>query len=219
MQVAMKDLEIRGAGNLLGGEQSGHIEGVGFDLYVRLVGEAVADFKGEGQTQLAEIKIELPVDAHLPHDYVPGERLRLEAYKKLAAVIDENELTEIEAELRDRYGAPPEPVQNLLEVARLRTVARAAGIGDIAVQGRTVRFGPVQLRESQQLRLQRLYPGTIVKEALGTILVPQPTTARVGGKPLRDQAVLRWAADLVRAVLLDGIGDAARVSASAVRSG
>jgi transcription-repair coupling factor (superfamily II helicase) len=214
MQVAMKDLEIRGAGNLLGGEQSGHIEGVGFDLYVRLVGEAVADFKGEGEAQLPEIKIELPVDAHLPHDYVPGERLRLEAYKKLAAVIDEKELTEIEEELRDRYGAPPEPVQNLLEVARLRTVARMAGVGDIAVQGRTVRFGPAPLRESQQLRLKRLYPGTIVKEALGTILVPTPMTARVGGKPLRDEEVLRWASDLLRAVFLDGIGDAARVSAS-----
>ena len=100
MQVAMKDLEIRGAGNLLGGEQSGHIEGVGFDLYVRLVGEAVADFKGEGETRApAEIKIELPVDAHLPHDYVPGERLRLEAYRKLAAVVDEEELAEVEAEL------------------------------------------------------------------------------------------------------------------------
>ncbi|MDQ3383202.1 MAG: transcription-repair coupling factor, partial [Actinomycetota bacterium] len=80
MAVAMKDLEIRGAGNLLGGEQSGHIAGVGFDLYVRMVGEAVADFKGEGDTAPAEVRIELPVDAHLPHDYVPGERLRLEAY-------------------------------------------------------------------------------------------------------------------------------------------
>jgi transcription-repair coupling factor (superfamily II helicase) len=110
MHVAMKDLEIRGAGNLLGGEQSGHIEGVGFDLYVRLVGEAVADFKGEGETQFQEIKIELPVDAHLPHDYVPGERLRLEAYKKLAAVAEESEVVGIEEELRDRYGAPPEPV-------------------------------------------------------------------------------------------------------------
>ena len=213
IQVAMKDLEIRGAGNLLGGEQSGHIEGVGFDLYVRLVGEAVADFKGEGQTQLQEIKIELPVDAHLPHDYVPGERLRLEAYKKLAAVIDEKELTEIEEELRDRYGAPPEPVRNLLEVARLRTVARSAEIGDIAVQGRTVRFGPVHLRESQQLRLQRLYPGSIVKDALGTVLVPQPMTARVGGTPLRDDAVLRWASDLVRAVFLADIAAAGNAAA------
>ncbi|HEU4331941.1 MAG TPA: transcription-repair coupling factor [Lapillicoccus sp.] len=215
MQVAMKDLEIRGAGNLLGGEQSGHIEGVGFDLYVRLVGEAVADFKGEGETRFQEIKIELPVDAHLPHDYVPGERLRLEAYKKLAAVQHESEVIEIEEELRDRYGPPPEPVQNLFAVARLRTVARAAGIGDVAIQGRQVRFGPASLRESQQLRLKRLYPGAIVKEALGTILVPQPMTARVGGKPLRDEAVLSWAADLLRAVFLDGIGDAARVSASA----
>jgi transcription-repair coupling factor (superfamily II helicase) len=78
-----------------------------------------------------------------------------------------------------------------------------------------VRFGPVTLRESQQLRLQRLYPGSIVKEAVGTILVPKPMTARVAGQPLRDEAVLRWATDLVRAVLLDGVGDAARVAASA----
>jgi len=216
IQVAMKDLEIRGAGNLLGGEQSGHIAGVGFDLYVRLVGEAVADFRGDGgENAPAEIKIELPVDAHLPHDYVPGERLRLEAYKKLAAVVDESAVEEIEAELRDRYGAPPEPVLNLLEVARLRTVARSAAIGDIALQGNTVRFGPVELRDSQQMRLQRLYPGTVVKDALHTILVPRPMTARVGGQPLRDQAVLRWATDLVRAVLLDNLADAARVGTSA----
>ena len=217
MQVAMKDLEIRGAGNLLGGEQSGHIAGVGFDLYVRLVGEAVADFRGERDTAPAEIKIELPVDAHLPHDYVPGERLRLEAYKKLAAVVDEAAVTGIEEELRDRYGAPPEPALNLIEVARLRTVARAAGIGDIALQGNTVRFGPLELRDSQQMRLQRLYPGTIVKDALHTILVPKPMTARVGGQPLRDQAVLRWATDLIRAVLLDQLADAARVGTSAGR--
>ncbi len=207
MQVAMKDLEIRGAGNLLGGEQSGHIAGVGFDLYVRLIGEAVADFRGDGAaTGPAEIKIELPVDAHLPHDYVPGERLRLEAYKKLATVETYEAVDEIEAELRDRYGAPPEPVSNLLEVAKLRVVARQARIGDIGLQGRVVRFGPVRdLRESQQLRLMRLYPGTIVKESLGTVLVPAPMTARVGGKPLRDVEVLAWARQLITAVLLDDI--------------
>ena len=87
MALAMKDLEIRGAGNLLGGEQSGHIQGVGFDLYIRLVGEAVADYRGDGEERAAEMKIELPVNAHLPHDYVPGERLRLEAYRKLAAAV------------------------------------------------------------------------------------------------------------------------------------
>jgi transcription-repair coupling factor (superfamily II helicase) len=215
MQVAMKDLEIRGAGNLLGGEQSGHIEGVGFDLYVRLVGEAVASFKGEADEAPVEIKIELPVDAHLPHDYVPGERLRLEMYRKLAAVTDEAALAEIEAELLDRYGPLPEPVRNLLEVARLRTVARAAGIADITLQGAHVRFGPVSLRESQTLRLHRLHPKSIVKEALGTVLVPRPTTARVGGRPLRDREVLEWAAGVVRSVVMDNVGEAARVAAAA----
>jgi len=213
MAVAMKDLEIRGAGNLLGGEQSGHIEGVGFDLYVRLVGEAVAAYKGEDIAPPAEVKIELPVDAHLPHDYVPGsgyprevgERLRLEAYRKLASVTDEAGVVEIEAELRDRYGMPPEPVENLLEVARLRTVARQAGLADISVQGAFVRFGPVgagELPESRRLRLGRLHPGSIVKDQLHHILVPKPMTARVGGQPLRDTAVLRWAAEVIRSVLL-----------------
>jgi transcription-repair coupling factor (superfamily II helicase) len=212
MQIAMKDLEIRGAGNLLGGEQSGHIAGVGFDLYVRLVGEAVASFKGDADEPIGEIKIELPVDAHLPHDYVPGERLRLEAYKKLATVASEEGLAEIEAELVDRYGTPPQAVRNLLEVARLRTVARAAGIGDIAVQGNFVRFGPLDLRESQVLRLQRLYKGALVKPALHQILVPRPMTAPIGGQPLRDQEVLTWAASLIRAAVMDNVGEGARVA-------
>ena len=215
MQVAMKDLEIRGAGNLLGGEQSGHIEGVGFDLYVRLVGEAVAAYKGEAAAPPAEVKIELPVDAHLPHDYVPGERLRLEAYQKLASVQDEAGGAAIEEELRDRYGMPPEPVTNLIEVARLRTVARQAGLSDISAQGAFVRFGPVPpeaMPDSRRLRLARLYPGSIVKDQLSHLLIPRPMTARVGGQPVRDTAVLRWAADMIRAVLVDNVGDAARVA-------
>ena len=217
MQVAMKDLEIRGAGNLLGGEQSGHIAGVGFDLYVRLVGEAVAAFRGDGEEAPAEIKIELPVDAHLPHDYVAHERLRLEMYKKLAAVVDETQLAEIEGELVDRYGPVPEPVRNLLEVARLRTVARAAGIADISVQGQHVRFGPVELRESQQLRLNRLFPKSILKAATGTMLVPAPRTAVVGGRPLRDRDILEWAAQVVRTVVMDNVGEAARAATAPAR--
>jgi transcription-repair coupling factor (superfamily II helicase) len=216
MRVAMKDLEIRGAGNLLGGEQSGHIAGVGFDLYVRLVGEAVADFKGEGDKAPAEVKIDLPVDAHLPHDYVPGERLRLEAYRKLASVSDEAALDEIEAELIDRYGPLPEQVVSLREVARLRTVARRAGISDISVQGTTIRFGPVgDLRESQRLRLARVYPGSLVKDSLGVILVPHPRTAKVGGRPVRDRAILEWAAQLIEAVFLDDIAAAAGAAGAA----
>jgi transcription-repair coupling factor (superfamily II helicase) len=203
MYVAMKDLEIRGAGNLLGGEQSGHIASVGFDLYVRLVGEAVAEYKGDAPDEMRDVKVELPVDAHLPHDYVPGERLRLEAYRKLAAVGSDEELEAVRAELQDRYGEPPPPVVNLFEVARFRTLARKAGLGEVSLAGNGVRFGPVELRESQQLRLQRLYPGSLVKSAVRTILVPKPSTARVGGRTLRDVEILHWCRDLVQALLLD----------------
>ena len=130
MQVAMKDLEIRGAGNLLGGEQSGHIAAVGFDLYVRLVGEAVAEFKGERGADVPEVKVELPVDAHLPHDYLPGERLRLEAYRKIASAESAEDLAAVREELVDRYGEPPQPVDNLLAVADFRVNARRFGLTD-----------------------------------------------------------------------------------------
>ncbi len=213
-QIAMKDLEIRGAGNLLGGEQSGHIAGVGFDLYVRLVGEAVAEFRGDTDTaEQVEMKVELPVDAHLPHDYIPGERLRLEAYRKIAEIGSVDGIEAVRAELIDRYGALPEPVVNLLEVARFRVQARRAGVTDVTLQGNHVRFSPVELPESAQLRLKRLYPGSLVKPAVRTILVPRPKTARVGGQPLRDAAVLRWAAELVDAVLLGSVPVAATVGA------
>jgi transcription-repair coupling factor (superfamily II helicase) len=215
MQVAMKDLEIRGAGNLLGGEQSGHIAGVGFDLYVRLVGEAVAEFRGQDTGEHVEVKIELPVDAHLPHDYVSHERLRLEAYRKLAAAETEQAVDDVRAELVDRYGEPGEPVENLLAVARFRVHARRAGISEVTGQGNHIRFAPVELRESQQLRLKRLYPGTIVKPALKTVLVPRPTTARIGGRPLRDREVLDWARGLIDAVLLDDVAAGAAVASGA----
>ena len=205
MAVAMKDLEIRGAGNLLGGEQSGHIADVGFDLYVRLVGEAVAEYRDGGGAKevLPDSRVELTVDAHLPHDYVPEERLRLEAYKRLAAAATDTEVDEVAEELTDRYGSPPVAVQHLLAVARFRILARRAGIAEVVQQGNHIRFSPVELPESRGLRLTRLYPGTLVKLATRTILVPRPMTARVGGQPLRDTELLEWARDLVESVVLD----------------
>ncbi|MFF7674915.1 transcription-repair coupling factor [Actinacidiphila glaucinigra] len=208
MYVAMKDLEIRGAGNLLGGEQSGHIAGVGFDLYIRMVGEAVADYRtaleeggGEAEEAPLEVKIELPVDAHVPHDYAPGERLRLQAYRSIAAVNSEEDIKAVREELTDRYGKLPEPVENLLLVAGLRLLARRLGVSDITLQGSNVRFSPVELRESQELRLNRLYPRTVVKQAARQILVPRPATARIGGKPVVGRELLAWTAELLTAVL------------------
>jgi transcription-repair coupling factor (superfamily II helicase) len=201
MYVAMKDLEIRGAGNLLGGEQSGHIEGVGFDLYVRMVGEAVQQFKGERPEEEVDVKIDLPVDAHLPHDYVGVERLRLEMYRKLAEARDEQRLTEVVAEMTDRYGEPPAPVQNLVAVARFRLLARAYGLTDVSVQGKHVRFGPLPLPDSKQMRLKRYHPDAVYKSAADQVSVPRPSTRRIGGEPLRDQALLDWCAQLLSDVL------------------
>jgi transcription-repair coupling factor (superfamily II helicase) len=219
MAVAMKDLEIRGAGNLLGGEQSGHIASVGFDLYMRLVGEAVADFKkgvspGEDDAPVIETKVDLPVDAHLPHGYVPSERLRLEAYRRIAGAQDEAALTAAREELVDRYGPLPDPVERLFAVAGFRLHAKRFGLTEVSAQGNYVRFAPLSLRESQVLRLQRLYPRSVVKAAVSTVLVPRPTTARVGGQPLRDTALLDWARDLLDAVLGDSVAAAASTASA-----
>ncbi|MGP5226437.1 MULTISPECIES: transcription-repair coupling factor [Micrococcaceae] len=202
-QLAMKDLEIRGAGNLLGGEQSGHIAGVGFDLYIRLVGEAVADFKGETEEKVADMKIELPVNAHLPHDYVPGERLRLEAYRKLAGATDTEGIDGVVAELADRYGEPPAAVVNLIEVARFRVRARAAGLTDVAMQGNFIKFAPATLPESKLLRLNRMYKGAQNKPALDAVMIPKPKTAPVGGRDLADAEILTWAGQVLEALFED----------------
>ncbi|HLI40015.1 MAG TPA: TRCF domain-containing protein, partial [Streptosporangiaceae bacterium] len=198
MYVALKDLEIRGAGNLLGGEQSGHIAGVGFDLYVRMIGEAVSELKGEGPAERAEVRVELPVNAHIPHSYLPGEKLRLEAYTRIAAIDSDDDVMAMAEELDDRYGELPEPVLNLLEVARLRARARKAGLSDITLQGSHVRFAPVELPDSRQVRVQRLYPKTVLKPAVRTMLVPAPKAGP--GRVLRDREMLAWCAGVIDAV-------------------
>ena len=197
MAIAMKDLEIRGAGNLLGGEQSGHIAEVGFDLYIRLVGEAVADYRGEDSEPEPEMRIELPVDAHLPDDYVESERLRLEMYKRLAAVTSEADIAAVREELVDRYGVPPAPVEALLAVASFRLRARRYGVHEVVSQGNLIRFAPADLPDSAQLRLARLYPGAQVRRAQGLILVPRPTTRPIGGQPVTDAPLLAWAATVL----------------------
>ncbi|RSN31838.1 transcription-repair coupling factor [Amycolatopsis sp. WAC 01416] len=207
MAVAMKDLEIRGAGNILGAEQSGHIAGVGFDLYVRLVGEAVDAFRRHAgadtaeEEELADVRVDLPVDAHIPHDYVPGERLRLEAYRKIAAAPDQTGLDAVREELIDRYGQPPAPVRRLLAVAAFRHTCRAAGVTEVAVQSTSIRFAPLPLADSQLVRLKRLYPKALYKAVTNTVSVPRPTEGpaggRIGAPTLRDEELLDWCAKLL----------------------
>ena len=205
MAVAMKDLEIRGAGNLLGGEQSGHIAGVGFDLYVRMVGEAVAEFRaGDGPAvEPPPVRIELPVDARIPQDYIAEERLRLQVYKQIAAITNDEQAASVHTELLDRYGNLPDQVDRLLHVAQLRQVAVRVGVQEIQLTGQNIRFSPVDLPDSRRLKLERLYPGTLVKPATSLIIVPAPKTSRVGGQLVRDNDVIEW----TRTLLLEVLGD------------
>jgi transcription-repair coupling factor (superfamily II helicase) len=181
MQVALKDLEIRGAGNLLGGEQSGHIAGVGFDLYLRMIGEAVNDFKGIKHETPAELKLELPIDAHIPATYVDSERLRLEAYHKLSAASNASnsraDLDKIKAELEDRYGVAPQSVSNLIDVIELRQVANRMELKDVLLIGQMARINPIEFDEATQVAFSRLYPGSRYLSAAKNLSVPTPVNA------------------------------------------
>ena len=195
MQVALKDLEIRGAGNLLGGEQSGHIADVGFDLYMRMIGEAVADFKGE-KHQEQECKIELPIDAFLPHDYVDSERVRLDIYRRLASATAAEQVDEVDQELNDRFGAFPEPVTSLLKIAKLRVRAKELNLVEVVIHGKHLRLAPVTLGDSLSVRMARLYPGHIYKTSLATLLLPVPelTGVAFAREKLGDNSLLEWVA-------------------------
>ena len=175
-KIAMRDLEIRGAGNLLGRDQSGHIAAVGYDLYVQLVAEAVAELKGAPLRPPVEVTIDIPSDAHLPAAYVEREDLRLEAYRRLASVASDDEVADIRAEWMDRFGPLPGPAEGLLQVAALRVQCLRTGVREVAVTAprgpvvpgrkRTVvaRLSPLELAASARVRLRRLHPDAVYKE-------------------------------------------------------
>ena len=204
MRVALKDLEIRGAGNLLGGEQSGHIADVGFDLYMRMVGEAVNDYKTgiiDKEEETYECKVELPINAHLAENYVPGERLRLDLYRRLADVAKPADVQSIREELLDRFGELPEEANALLAVAQLRALAKSHGIREVVATGKFLRLAPLTLPESRQLRLARLYPGSIYKGPTRTALITLPkNSAWNPSKPVAeivDTSLLTWVSEVV----------------------
>ena len=208
MQVALKDLEIRGAGNLLGGEQSGHIAEVGFDLYMRMVGEAVEEYKtgfvpqSEDDKKFKECKVELPVTAHIPTEYLPSERLRLDIYRRMADAQNTDDLAAIREELLDRFGQLPEPAENLMAVAALRTMAKSFGLTEVVLQGKFLRLSPLNLPDSGVMRLNRIYPGSLVKAATSTVLVARATTPNwIGGADIGDTSALPWATKVLETIV------------------
>jgi transcription-repair coupling factor (superfamily II helicase) len=202
MQVALKDLEIRGAGNLLGGEQSGHIAEVGFDLYMRMVGEAVSEFKTgfikDDKEEVAECKVELPITAHIPTDYVASERLRLDLYRRIADTKEAIDLKAVADEMTDRFGDLPAEVQTLLDVAQLRNVAKSYELQEVVLQGKFLRLSPLTLPESATLRLNRVYPGSLVKKATNTVLVARATAPNwIEESEIGDTSALAWANEVM----------------------
>ncbi|GAA3964882.1 transcription-repair coupling factor [Gordonia caeni] len=207
MAVALKDLELRGAGNVLGAEQSGHVAGVGFDLYVRLVGEAVeayraaADGQPISQEETKEVRIDLPIDAHIPVEYVEADRLRLEAYRKLASATSDADVDEALTELNDRYGEPPVETRRLAEIARLRLRCRERGISEVTLAGTSIRLSPMLLVDSEQVRLSRLYSSAGYRATTHTVTLPIPRTGGVGSPRLRDDELITYLSTFLTQVL------------------
>ena len=208
MQVALKDLEIRGAGNLLGGEQSGHIAEVGFDLYMRMVSEAVEEFKTgivsqtPDEPRFKECKVELPITAHIPIEYLPSERLRLDIYRRMADAQGPKDLDQIRAELVDRFGALPTPAENLMAVAGLRTLAKSLGLTEVVLQGKFLRVGPLNVPDSIAMKLNRVYPGSLVKSATSTVLVARQSTPNwIAEEEIGDTSVLPWTIEVLNSIV------------------
>ena len=185
-RIAMRDLEIRGAGNLLGTGQSGHIAAVGYDLYCQMVNEAVAELTGRTPEVLPEVRVEIPVDAHLPDDYVSRNDLRMEAYRKLGTASlspDPATVEAVQAEWEDRYGPLPPPVEALVAVARLRSLCVERGIDEVVVAKgpglggpeRLARCSPVVLPLSRQTRLERLHRHALYKQGSRQLQLPLRT--------------------------------------------
>ncbi|NDI18305.1 MAG: transcription-repair coupling factor [Actinobacteria bacterium] len=176
-KIAMRDLEIRGAGNLLGEAQSGHIAAVGYDLYCQLVTEAVAEMKGEEiPPVIPELKLDVPSDAFLPTDYVPREESRLDAYRRLAGVRSHSDVDDIEREWLDRYGKLPAPAEALLRVGRLRAECHRIGLREVVVENGRAKLGPVTLPASGVMRLSRIDSRAEWNEKLRTLTITMPRT-------------------------------------------
>ena len=180
-RIALRDLEIRGAGNLLGAEQHGHIAAVGFDTYARLLGEAVAETKGQPVPEEREVRIDLPVRAFLPVDWVGQESLRLELYRRISMARDHEELATVRAEAEDRFGRLPSEVETLLAVASLRVTAERFGVEEVTTFRRQVRIRPLALSDALALDVSERVPGAAWHRTTQTLNLDPPV---MGGSEL-----------------------------------
>ena len=204
-RIALRDLEIRGAGNLLGAEQHGHIAAVGFDAYCRILQQSVAELQGQPIAEEKELRIDLPVRAFVPPGWVAQESLRLELYRRISLAADHDALERIREETIDRYGALPTEVETLFAVASLRVTSRQLGVEEVSTYRDQVRIRPVEIPEALRLDLTERVPGATFHEAKRTLnLAPD----RIAGTELPG-----W----VEARLREAIGDAISIADEARR--
>ncbi|MGA0063828.1 MAG: transcription-repair coupling factor [Ilumatobacteraceae bacterium] len=171
-KIARRDLELRGAGSLLGEQQSGRIAAVGYDLYCQLVSEAVDEMKGEDLPPLVDVKIEIPTRAFLPDTYIDAEELRLDGYRRVAQVRTMADVEALRAEWSDRFGPPPPEALALLDIGALRARCVERGITHVAVVDKRIRISPVTLPASRKMRAERLFPGAHCEAEDKTVTVP-----------------------------------------------
>jgi len=198
-KIAMRDLEIRGAGNLLGRDQSGHVTAVGYDLYVQMVAEAVSEARGDVIPEIISVSIDLPGEAHLPESYVTQSDVRIEAYRRLSNATTDEHIADMRDEWLDRFGPLPVQAQGLLDLAGLRVACLRIGIREISVLparlgGRAIalaKISPITLKASAQIRVQRLVGDRAYDEESKTLRVDlRPEWASAAGlRDLLDQLV------------------------------
>jgi transcription-repair coupling factor (superfamily II helicase) len=191
----MRDLEIRGAGNLLGAEQSGHIVAVGFDAYARILQESVRELQGLPVEREKELRIDLPVKAFVPPGWVAQEALRLELYRRISMAGDHAVLAEIRDETLDRYGGLPDQVQTLFAIGSLRITAARLGVEEVTTYRDQVRITPLALPDALLLDLPERLPGASFHAAKATLNL---TPGRAFGADL-----VRW----VEARLREAVGE------------
>jgi len=172
LRIAMRDLEIRGAGNLLGDEQSGHVAAVGFEMYVDMLQEAIAE--GRGETPEKEVRVDIPVSAYIPADYVPFEAAKIDLHRRIALAPDPEALARVEAEVQDRFGETPPPVEALFEVQRLRILMRQVGARQAAARSGRIVIGPVPLDSRAMRALRDGVDGALYSTTDSLISVPAP---------------------------------------------
>ena len=197
LQIAMRDLEIRGAGNLLGDEQSGHVAALGFELYMQMLDEAVREAgpEEEGEALPEPVRLDVKVDAYVPPDYVPYEQAKIEIHRRVAGALEVADVERLREELEDRFGPVPEPLANLLALQRARIKLGQAGARDVSLRGERLAVTPIELDSARARRLREQLPQALYESGRSQVSVRVPPEG-----PERFPAVVH-AADTLLAVV------------------